>query len=34
VDAAVLVNPRGTTDTLLVTSAGGPSVVKIAGQIA
>nr|WP_317452516.1 ABC transporter permease [Streptomyces sp. CBMA29] len=38
-DAAVVVNPRGTTDTVLVASAGGPSasdaatqVVRLAGQ--
>ncbi|WP_269855680.1 ABC transporter permease [Streptomyces sp. RPT161] len=34
VDAAVVINPSGTTDTLLVASAGGPSVAQTAGQIA
>ncbi|MEU1625797.1 ABC transporter permease [Streptomyces sp. NPDC020096] len=34
VDAAFVVNPRGTTDSLLVASAGGPSVAQTASQIA
>ncbi|MFK4228104.1 DUF3533 domain-containing protein [Streptomyces sp. NPDC019890] len=34
VDAAVIVNPKGTTDTLLVASAGGPAVSSTAAQIA
>src|SRR5437868_8181046 len=34
VDAAIIVNPRGTTDTLLVASAGGPAVSATAEQIA
>ncbi|MDJ0344567.1 DUF3533 domain-containing protein [Streptomyces sp. H10-C2] len=34
VDAAILINPAGKTDTLLVASAGGPSVSQTAAQIA
>ncbi|SDK87707.1 Protein of unknown function [Nonomuraea maritima] len=34
VDAAVLVDPRGTTDTLFVASAGGPAVSTAGQQIA
>ncbi|HZG04719.1 MAG TPA: DUF3533 domain-containing protein [Streptomyces sp.] len=34
VDAAVLVDPRGTTDTLLVASAGGPAVSTTAARLA
>ncbi|WP_069817081.1 ABC transporter permease [Streptomyces sp. TP-A0874] len=34
VDAAILVNPRGATDTLLVASAGGPAVAASATEIA
>ncbi|MEV6480798.1 DUF3533 domain-containing protein [Streptomyces sp. NPDC051576] len=34
VDAAVLIDPKGTTDTLLVASAGGPAVSSTAQQIA
>lgn len=34
VDAAILVDPKSTTDTLLVASAGGPAVSSTAQQIA
>lgn len=34
VDAAILINPAGKTDTLLVASAGGPSVSQTSAQIA
>ncbi|NYI03598.1 DUF3533 domain-containing protein [Allostreptomyces psammosilenae] len=34
VDAAVVVDPRGSTDTLLVASAGGPAVSSTVAQIA
>jgi hypothetical protein len=34
VDAAILINPAGKTDTLLVASAGGPSVSQTSTQIA
>ncbi|MGW7541383.1 ABC transporter permease [Streptomyces sp. NPDC054770] len=34
VDAAILVHPKGRTDTLLVASAGGPAVSSTAQQIA
>jgi len=34
VDAAIVVDTGGTTDTLLIASAGGPSVAEIATQIA
>jgi hypothetical protein len=34
VDAAILINPEGATDTLLVASAGGPAVSSTAQQIA
>jgi hypothetical protein len=34
VDAAVIVDPRGTTDRLLVASAGGPSVSTVTTQVA
>ncbi|QXJ26094.1 DUF3533 domain-containing protein [Actinomadura graeca] len=34
VDAAIVVDPRGATDTLLVASAGGPAVSTTAEQIA
>ncbi|NEA55826.1 DUF3533 domain-containing protein [Streptomyces sp. SID13666] len=34
VDAAILINPAGKTDSLLVASAGGPSVSQTAAQIA
>lgn len=34
VDAAIIVDPRGSTDTLLVASAGGPAVSATAEQIA
>ncbi|WP_405577682.1 DUF3533 domain-containing protein [Streptomyces sp. NBC_01190] len=34
VDSALVINPRGTTDLLLVASAGGPAVSATAAQIA
>jgi len=34
IDAAIIINPKGTTDTLLVASAAGPAVSSTAEQIA